>query len=344
MSAVVVTRGSGVEAMHEASIAVVGPGAKRTHESGDPGLVTFARSTLKPFQALPLVTTGAVSALGIDAEEIAIACGSHGGTELHVRVVERLLARAGVGPEALGCGAHLPIAYRIAGRAAEHGEDRDPLRNNCSGKHAGFLCLARRLGTPFEAYLDPEAPVQRAVRAALADVSGTDVDSAPRGTDGCSAPNYALPLEALARAMLRLALAERDAGGLDAALATIREAMTAHPLLVASEKRFDYDLMRTFPGNAVSKAGAEAIQLFAFRDPPFAVAVKIHDGSARALAPVCLAVLRRLGIVGEHPPEALVRYDRPRIKNHRGIVTGEIVATVELARVEAPADAGARER
>jgi len=342
VSAAIVTRGSGVEAVHEASVVVVGPGEEPTHAYGDPGLVTFARSTLKPFQALPVVTTGAVAALGLDAEEVAIACASHGGTDRHVSVVRRLLAHAGVGPEALACGAHLPIAYRTAGREAKHGEDRDPLRNNCSGKHAGFLCLARWLGAPFDGYLDPEGPVQRIVREALTRATGTDVEAAPRGIDGCSAPNYALPLEALARAMLRLVLAEREAGGIQAALATIRDAMTAHPFLVASEKRFDYDLMCTFPGNAVSKAGAEALQLFAFREPPLAVAVKIHDGGGRALGPVCLAVLRQLGIVGERPPEALVRYDRPQVTNHRGIVTGEIVATLELAK--AGASTGSAER
>jgi L-asparaginase II len=218
----------------------------------------------------------------------------------------------------------------VAGLAPTSGEEADPLRNACSGKHAGFLLLARHLSVPFADYLDPVGPVQRCVRSGVALACGLDADSLPQGIDGCSAPNYALPLAALARGMLRLARPAAGPPELGAALARVRDAMLAHPLLVSGEQRFDFEMMSAYPGNALSKVGAEGLQLLAFREPGLALAMKLHDGSDRALPAICVALLQQLDLARSGLPKALERHRSPLVENHRKLVTGEIRATLSL--------------
>jgi len=332
--AAVVERGDGVDAWHSASVAVVNGSGQLVARFGDPDLVCFARSSIKPLQALALVRSGAFDAFGITLEELALACASHSGTDEHVRGVQTLLARSGARPADLACGAHLPIEYRLEERVATSGEDRDPLRHNCSGKHAGFLAIAARLGEDRTRYLEPGSKTQTLVRALVAQACEVPEPALIAGVDGCSAPNYALSLRSLARGLSKVAAASAvsDPGSPDlaAALELVRSAMVAHPRLVSGDKRLDYDLMRSFPGNVVCKGGAEAVQLLAFREPPLAIAIKIHDGASRALGCVTVAVLRQLGIAGVDVPPLLARHAAPVLKNHRGLITGAIRATLTL--------------
>ena len=332
-TAAVITRGDGVDAWHAAAAAIVDGDGRVTHALGDPELVTFTRSAIKPLQALPLCLTGARDALAIDDEELALAAASHDGTDVHRAIAARLLAKAGAGAEQLLCGAHWPIGMRLAGRHPCAGEDRDPLRHNCSGKHAGFLAVARVLGVAPERYLDPDSEVQRAVKRAVADACEIPEASLRTGTDGCSAPNFGMPLASLARGFKNLATRGSSSAPLDAALARVRAAMQAHPQLVSGEARFDHDLARAFGARIVSKGGAEALQAIGFSDPPIGIAVKVLDGGERALAPICLAVLAALGLLVSAPPPSLAHRVRPAITNHRGVETGAIVATVELQRL-----------
>jgi L-asparaginase II len=331
--AAVVTRGGGVEAWHSAAVAVVGGGGQLAFRFGDADLRVPTRSTIKPFQALPLLLSGAAVRFGLSAEELAIAAGSHSGADAHVAVVRRLLDKCGAKPEALLCGAHWPLGLRLSNRYPERGQDRDPLRNNCSGKHAGFLAVARELGAADAQYLDPDGPVQSAVRDAVAKACEVDATELVRGIDGCSAPNYGMPLAALARGFLNLAVARAEAGGFEAALAQMRSAMLAHPLLVSGEGRFDYDVTRHFSDRLVCKGGAEGLQAIGVTDPPFGIAIKVLDGQARALGPICIAVLAELGLFSAGVPASLEHYARPRVRNLRNLVTGEIIARVELEPV-----------
>jgi L-asparaginase II len=329
--AAIVERGArGLEAWHFAAVAVVGAGGRVTHAFGDPELTTFTRSAIKPFQALPLCLSGAVDALGIDAEELALAASSHDGSDQHRQVAARLLAKASADVADLQCGAHWPIGMRAADRYPTSGEDRDPLRHNCSGKHAGWLALARVLAVPPGRYLDPDAGVQRVVRSAVAAACQLDDAALIAGTDGCSAPNYALPLSALARGMLNLATCQADGDPVHAALGRVRAAMQAHPVLVSGPSRFDHQLAVAFGERIVAKGGAEAVQALGFSDPPLGIAIKILDGGDRALPPVCLEVLRQLGLWSGVPPQSLAARVRPVVRNHRGVETGAIVAAPGL--------------
>jgi L-asparaginase II len=328
----VVTRGDGVDAWHAAAAAVVDGAGRITHALGDPELVTFTRSAIKPLQALPLCLTGARDTLAIDDEELALAAASHDGGDAQREIAARLLAKAGAEAAHLQCGAHWPIGMRTAGHYPCAGEERDPLRHNCSGKHAGFLAVARVLGVPPERYLDPDAAVQRAVRRAVADACELDEAALRVGTDGCSAPNFALPLASLARGFKNLATRGPAGTPLDAALARVRAAMQAHPRLVSGEGRFDHELATAFGARVVNKGGAEALQAIGFSDPPLGIAVKVLDGGERAAAPIVMAVLAALGLTGDPPPAALAHRVRPAVRNFRGIETGAVVATVELER------------
>jgi L-asparaginase II len=329
--AAVVRRGDAIEAWHAASVAVVDGTGQLSHAFGDPTLSTLARSSIKPFQSIALVTSGAADAFAVNDEELSIACASHSGTDEHVRVVRGLLDKARANPSDLQCGAHLPIGFRLSGRTPTAGEAADPLRNACSGKHAGFLLLSRHLGAPLQAYLEPDGVVQRSVRAGLALACGVDGESLTRGIDGCSAPNYGFSLDVLARSMLHLAHPELAPPELGGALTRIRDAMLAHPLMVSGEGRFDYELMSAYSGNCLSKVGAEGLQLIAFREPALALAMKLHDGTERALPAICVSLLTELGL-GAAARSELAEHVRPAIHNHRKLLTGEIVATLRLKR------------
>lgn len=323
-SAAKVTRGSGIEAEHSASIVVLDRDGAITHSLGDPQLVTFSRSSVKPFQALALIESGAADEFGLTEKEIALCCGSHNGTDEHKQTAESILRKAGNTAEALLCGAHWPTGMRLANAYPTNGEDKDATRNNCSGKHSGFLAVARKLGDDPADYLNPNSKTQRFVRKKLSEALDFDADNAPMGVDGCSAPNYALPLKNLALGFLRLANAT------EGPLARIASAMRAYPEMVSGEKRFDLALARAFADNAVCKVGAEAVQGIAFRVPQVALVVKVTDGGTRALNTVCLEALNQLGVLEGIDLGELKNMVRPQVKNHRGIVTGEIIPEFKL--------------
>jgi L-asparaginase II len=329
-AAAVVTRGEGIDAWHAAAAAVVDGGGRITHTLGDPELVTFTRSAIKPLQALPLILSGACDAFGLGDDELAIAAASHDGGGVQREVVLGLLEKAGARAHQLGCGAHWPIGMRIRGLHPCDGEDRDPLRHNCSGKHAGFLALARTLGVPPERYLDPNSAGQRAVRQAVADACEIDESSLRTGIDGCSAPNFAVPLSALARAFKNLATRGPGGTALDGALARVRAAMQAHPGLVSGPTRLDYEIGRAFEGRVVCKGGAEGVLAIGFADPPLGIAIKMIDGADRALGPVAMAILGELGLGDDPARAALAHRARPVVTYYRGTETGAIIATGPL--------------
>jgi L-asparaginase II len=329
-AAAVVTRGHGIDAWHDAAIAVVDGRGHVTHARGDAHLITFTRSAIKPLQALPLCLTGTREALAIDDEELALAAASHDGGDLQRDVAARLLAKAGARADQLQCGAHWPIGMRAAGRHPCAGEDRDPLRHNCSGKHAGFLAVARTLSVSPERYLDPDSAVQRAVRRAIADACELDEARVVAATDGCSAPNYDVPLASLARAFKNLATRGPGGAPMDAAFARVRVAMQAHPHLVSGPTRFDYEIARAFGGRVVCKGGAEALLAIGFSDPPLGIAIKVLDGGDRALPPIAMAVLAELGLLDGPTKAALAHRVRPAVTNYRGLETGAITVPGHL--------------
>jgi L-asparaginase II len=330
-----VYRGPHVEAVHYASVAVVDVGGRITHCLGDPHMVTMMRSSIKPFQALPFIILGGADKFEFSNKQLAILCGSHSGTDEHVETVLANLKAAGNSPSDLDCGSHVPIFMQSNGTFPTRGEDKDPVRHNCSGKHSGFLALAKFLGESAGEYLNPNSRAQQLVKQALADACEHPSDKMIPAIDGCSAPNYPLPLWKLALGFRKFANGEGNTEEMRSAFRRLKAAITEYPHMVSGEKRLDLALMRSFPGNIVCKGGAESLQAIGFSDPKIGIAVKVLDGSPRALGAIVVEVLRQLGLISDietHPH--LRSYKKPEVRNSHDRLTGHIVAEFTLRKAE----------
>jgi L-asparaginase II len=319
------TRGGFPECVHVGSIAVVDARGKLIAGVGDTHALNFTRSALKPLQALPFVAEGGMDRFRFTSHELALMCASHSGEAIHVATVQRMLERIDARESDLQCGCHPPSYFSYVTEKAAPDARWNQLHHNCSGKHSGFLAACRMHNEPFASYLDPEAPGQRRVREVVRNYAhGIDP---PRGIDGCSAPNYALPLTGLAQAFCQLAI------GATPELAALGYAMTRHPDLVSGTARSDLALMQTGGGDWVSKIGADGVQAIGIRSKGIGIAVRIADGNARALIAATVEVLQQLGLLGDATSTPLARYARPQIKNYRGTVVGTVEPVFSLPRV-----------
>ncbi|MCS7266650.1 MAG: asparaginase [Geminicoccaceae bacterium] len=322
--AVEVWRGDRVESRHRASLAVADRGGRLRLAVGDTERPVYPRSAVKPLQALPLVESGAADAWALSAAELALACASHAGEPIHVATVAAWLARLGCDETVLVCGPHPPLDGPSAERLARAGEAPSRLHNNCSGKHAGMLALARRLGAPLSSYERPDHPVQRAIRAVLCDLCDGRLEEPP-AIDGCGVPTWAVPLSALATAFARFATPDGLAPERAAAAARIARAMRAEPLLVAGRGRLCTLLLEQ---GLLAKTGAEGVYLAAAPGSGLGLALKVEDGAARAAEVALLAALDALGWLSPQARSALSPRARPVLYNHAGTPVGR-VAPVE---------------
>jgi L-asparaginase II len=318
------------ENVHMGSVAVVDSAGRLLWSAGDPDYLTFTRSSLKPFQALPFILDGGPERFGLTRDELALLCASHSGEEKHVHMVRSILARIGLDESHLECGCQVPLYYDFVNLPPPPDRRWSPLHHNCSGKHSGFLAWCRMHGAPTQRYVDPAHPLQQAVRATLAEAVQMPGERLPMGIDGCSAPNYALPLSRLAYLYARLAQGRDDRFG--SALGVLRDAMTARPDLVSGEERSDLHLMTAGRGDWVCKIGADAVQAIGIRSAGIGIAIKVADGASRALHPATCSVLEQLGVLDDHARKVLERYIEPPIKNARGAVAGHVRPLFTLAR------------
>jgi L-asparaginase II len=328
-----VTRGGIVESQHRGAIAVCDAAGRVAATWGDVSRAVFPRSAFKSLQALPLVETGAADAFRLTGEHIALACASHSSEPMHVERVEAWLGKIDCHESDLACGPHLPFHEPTAHAMLRSGERPCKLHNNCSGKHTGFLTVARHLKIATEGYERPDHPVQVLVRGAVASLCGVDANRMPAGIDGCAAPNYAIPLTNLAMGMARLG----DTSKLDATRATaakrIVAAWKAYPLLVSGTGRACADLMEAAKGRAVVKTGAEAVFMAVLPEQGLGVALKIDDGTTRAAETAMAKILMLFDAADERAPQ-LAKHLNPPIRNWRGDVVGERRAAAALAKIQ----------
>ena len=289
-----VLRGERVESRHRGSVALAGPDGRLVFALGEVHRPVFPRSAIKAIQCLPLIESGAADRFEFGAPEIALACASHSGTARHVSVARGMLARAGLDGAALGCGAHEPLSAAAARGLIVADEPPMQLHNNCSGKHAGMLATAVHLGEPIDGYWKPDHPVQVRIAAALEDLTGAPAGQQQVGIDGCSAPNWAIPLANLARGFGRLVTGEGLSPARRAAVQRILEACWAEPELVAGPQRLDTDLMTRWPGIVFLKTGAEGVYCGGIPARGFGFALKIDDGAKRASEVVVRVLVQRL--------------------------------------------------
>lgn len=316
-----VSRGGIVESRHAGAFAVVDAAGALVASAGDIARPIFPRSAVKVIQALPLVESGAADAYGLETAHLAIACASHSGTPAHVATAAAMLARAGRDSGCLECGAHWPGVPADVVACAEMGGPT-PLHNNCSGKHAGFVCLACHEGADPTGYIGPDHRVQRRVKAALAEVTGADLDRAPVGTDGCAIPTYAIPLQNLAHGFAKLASGVGLSADRAAAARRLFAAVFARPDMVAGPARFDTDFMALVGDAAFVKVGAEGVYCAALPRLGLGLALKIDDGAMRAAEVLAADLIA--GLLDRRDDPALARFVRPELRNWNGTLVGEI--------------------
>ena len=321
------TRGGTLECQHAGAIAVVDTRGKLLAHAGDPHWMTFTRSTLKALQALPFMEAGGPVRLGFDQRDVAMLCASHSGEPMHVAQVQHMLDQAGVSSKRLQCGCHVPYYVELGvGPAPGQIDER---HHNCSGKHAGFLAYCVQHGLSLDDYLDPGHPLQLAIRRDVARAAGLPPQDLRFGVDGCSAPNYAMPLSGLARAYARLASGGQDSE-FGASFAQLAAAMTAHPELVSGTGRNDEAFMRAGRGDWVTKVGADGVQAIASSSRGEAIAIKIGDGNKTALFAASVAALDQLGWLDDRQREELLPWRAGVIANWRGVQVGERKAAFKL--------------
>lgn len=295
------TRGGRLESRHRGGVAIADAKGRLAWAAGDVETPIFPRSALKMLQALPLVESGAADAFGLSGPELALACASHSGEPFHVAAVQAWLARIGLDDTCLACGAPVRADGRTSSRA----------NHNCSGKHTGFLAVARHLGAEPKGYEQPDHPVQRLALGAIAEMAGLDRASLPVAIDGCTAPAAALPLHALATAAARIA----DPSGLASARAEaarrLDAAVRANPLYVAGTGRACTALIEASGGEISVKTGAEGVYVAVLRSLGLGVALKIDDGAARASETAIAVLLAALGVVDPANPAVAALADAP---------------------------------
>ena len=342
------TRGRVVESTHFGSIAVVDSTGKLLHSYGDPYGVAFLRSSAKPFQALPFVERGGAEHFNFTQSELSISCSSHETAQMHLDTIKAIQAKIGIQENDLQCGAHLPGDVSKLRMVIQQNITPTPNFNNCSGKHTAMLAHAKMRGLPLENYLDINHPIQQDILETFSEMCEIEKDKVELGVDGCSAPNFAVPLFNAALGMAHLCDPRTLGEARAMACRKITSAMTAHPEMVSNYGEFDCELMKIGEGKIVTKRGAEGFQIIGLMpgvcgENGVGIAFKVTDGDAsrmndelessvRVRPAATLEILRQLKALNETQLQSLARFGPTKqIKNHRGILTGKSYPVFQLA-------------
>jgi len=321
-----VTRGPLVESRHRGAVAVADADGATVLALGDVAMPVFPRSAIKALQALPLIEEGAAERYRFGDEELALACASHSGEPAHVAIVERMLAKAGLNASTLRCGAHWPISQAAAAALARTGAP-SALHNNCSGKHAGFLCVACAMDVDHADYFRPDHPVQRRVRAVIEDFTGAVLTQEVCAIDGCSVPTWAVPLNNLARGFAKFGTGQGLSRRRGEAAARLRQACADQPWFVAGTGRFCTEIMQLFGQRVFVKTGAEGVYCAALPEQGLGIAIKCDDGAGRAASAITAALIARFLPLTDAERAALAPHIAPSLGNWNGIEVGAIRVT-----------------
>jgi L-asparaginase II len=344
-----VTRGRIIESVHYGSIAIVDANGKLISSYGDPNAVVFLRSSAKPFQAIPFVEHGGVEHYGFTPRELSISCASHEGSDLHVQTIEGMQKKIGLEESHLQCGIHMPGDADAFKSLVANNRQPGPNRNNCSGKHTAMLAYAKMCGHSLEDYLDINHPIQQDILASFSDLCLIPSQEVELGIDGCSAPNFAVPLYKAAFGFARLCDSRELSEARAVSCRKITSAITTHPEMVSGYGEFDEQLMRVGEGKIVCKRGAEGYQIIGLLpgvlapdSPGVGIALKVSDGDASSMGAnlesrnrvrpaVAIEILRQLGAISSKQRQALAGFGPQRpVTNLRGIVTGQSRPVFEL--------------
>ncbi len=331
------TRGGIVESVHYGVIVVADVSGDLVASVGDPERVVFYRSSAKPFQAIPVVESGAADRFGFTPRELALCCASHSGEPHHQSEVAVMLAKIGLDAGTLQCGCVVPYNALEGARVAARVVPMSPLQCDCSGKHAGMLAVCVHEGLPIETYLEPSHPLQQRILEIMAEVMRVPVGGIVLGTDGCSLPTFAAPIAAFARSWATLANPEAAPAGQGrghaVALRRLAAAMVEVPENVAGTGEFVTDLMALAGGRVIAKSGAEGLICLALPGRGRGIAVRVLDGSFRAQPPVVLELLRQMDALDEGTLAAIEVRHRSELRNHNGRHVGSLRAAFALEGV-----------
>ncbi len=333
-------RGDIVESFHRGAYAVVDAAGAVVAARGDIARPVYPRSAIKILQALPLVESGAAERFGLTDDELALACASHDGEAAHVRTAAGVLSKAGLDDSVLECGTHWPYNEAAKLALAAAGEQPSALHNNCSGKHAGFVCLGCVMAGEADrraflsGYVAPDHPLMREVNAAVESATGCNLARAPRATDGCSIPTFGIALTQLAHAFARVATGQGLTPGRAAAAKRLRAAVAAAPFMVGGSTRVDSRVMAVFGERVFCKVGAEGMYCAALPDAGWGLALKMDDGNnARACEVAVAALFEALGVARNDAERALLAgLSNVTLRNWRGIEVGRLAAEPALHR------------
>jgi L-asparaginase II len=323
------TRGSLPEIVHAGAIAVVSAKGQLLRSAGDAQAMSFTRSTIKPFQALPFLQGGGLKHFSFSEKQTALLCASHNGEDMHVAQVDDMLNKIEQPYKALQCGCHVPLRFSYGGLNAPADLQFDERHNNCSGKHTGFLAYCVQMGLPLENHLAPEHALQQAIHRSVMQATKADASQLIAGTDGCSAPNYAMPLRNLAHAFARLASGANDPE-LGEPFALLQSAFVQHPEMISGTGRNDLAFTQAGRGDWITKIGADGVQVIASISRTEAIAIKVISGHMPALYAAAVVAMDQMGWLDAQQLQALQAWAPQPLRNARGIQTGEIRAVFAL--------------
>ena len=326
MAIVEYVRGETPESVHLVDGVILDRQGVVIWKTGVDETVVYWRSGAKPFQLLPFLAAGGAEAFDLTGQEIAVMASSHSGALIHTDCVSGILRKMGLGAERLECGVARPLDEEISREMYRAGEAYSCLHNDCSGKHAGMLGLALLRGYPSLGYIAGDHPVQDEMRLAVARAAGLRPEEMREGLDGCGVPTFCVPLHSMALAYANLAVPEiADWGDWTVPARRVRDALVSHPEFVGGEGRYETNLMRVTGGRLVAKLGAEASYCIGSRDTGLGFSCKVRDGSIRALAHFCTAVLLVEGWISDEEAKRMRDFHPPVIRNDHGTKVGEIV-------------------
>jgi len=299
---------------------------KLMYSLGDPYFVTYLRSSAKPFQAIPLITSGAAEEFGFTQKEIAIISGSHNGQKIHTDTVKNILSKIGLSEKNLQCGVHIPHYYTINNITPPKNKKFFPIHHNCSGKHSGILALSVYFGWSVKNYLDKKHPAQKMILRAISEICQYPEKKIGLGIDGCGVVVHAMPLYNMAVGFANLVNHNSKDENTSQAYELIIDSMKKYPQMVSGVGRSDLSLALASKNNILAKAGGEALSCAGILNKGWGMAVKITDGNRRAIVPAAIEVLKQLGLLNKHQLKTLRNFYIPEIFNHRKEKVGYIKA------------------
>lgn len=326
------TRGDGIESVHYGSIAVTDNSGNILYYAGDPEAFTFTRSSAKLIQIIPVHESGAIDEYGFSISGQAIMCGSHGGTDRHAAQTKENLDKIGLDESHLKCGVHPPGDYRIKGILPRREEVFSPLQHNCSGKHSGQLALALQMDCDPARYLEFDYDVQQRVFQTVCEVYEVEPSEVKIGTDGCSLPNFGMPLKNMALAFANIISGKTDSPSRKKVFEKIVRAVQADPFMVSGEGRFDLALMEALPGQIICKVGGEAVECVGIAEKGWGLAAKVSDGNVRGLYPAVVEALRQLEVLPDDRLPYVSDFVKPELKNYRDIHYGDVIPCFKLKK------------